>query len=95
MTVNVDPALTAMMPRKLPNRVSATLKDGRKVTKQVDAAPGMGGVPMQREDFERKFSDNVAKVWSKDQQARVLDFVWNIDRQDKLDRLFELLLVAG
>ena len=95
MTVNVDPALTAMMPRKLPNRVSVTLKDRRKITKQVDAAPGMGGVPMQRDDFERKFSDNVAKVWTKSQQARVLDFVWNIERQDKLDRLFELLLVEG
>lgn len=95
MTVNVDPALTAMMPRKLPNRISATLKDGRKVTQQVDAAPGMGGAPMQRDDFERKFSDNVAKVWSKSQQARVLDFVWSIDRQDKLDHLFELLLVEG
>jgi hypothetical protein len=48
---------------------------------------------MQRGDFERKFFDNVGKIWSEAQQGRVLDFLWNIDRQDKLDHLFELLLV--
>jgi 2-methylcitrate dehydratase len=95
MTVNPDAALTAMMPRKLPNRVSATLKDGRVIARQVDAVPGMGGMPMQRGDFERKFSSNVGKAWSPAEQGRVLDFLWSIERQDKLDPLFELLLVAG
>lgn len=93
MTANADPVLTAMMPKKIPIRISATLKDGRAISRQVDAVPGLGGMPMQRGDFERKFSDNVGKIWSEAQQGRVLDFLWNIDRQDKLDHLFELLLV--
>jgi len=93
MTANADPVLTAMMPKKIPIRISATLKDGRAISRQVDAVPGLGGMPMQRGDFERKFSDNVGKIWSPAQQGRVLDFLWNIDRQDKLDHLFELALV--
>jgi 2-methylcitrate dehydratase len=95
MKVAADPALTAMMPRKLANRITATLKDGRVIVRQVDAIPGMGGMPMQRGDFERKFANNVGKVWSAAEQSRVLEFLWSIDRQDKLDPLFELLLVAG
>jgi 2-methylcitrate dehydratase len=95
MTANADPVLTAMMPKKIPIRMSATLKDGRVIARQVDAVPGLGGMPMQRGDFERKFSDNVGKIWSPAQQGRVLDFLWNIDRQDKLDHLYELLLVES
>ena len=82
-----------MMPKKIPIRISATLKDGRAISRQVDAVPGLGGMPMQRGDFERKFSDNVGRIWSETRRGRVLDFLWNIDRQDKLDHLFELLLV--
>lgn len=93
MTASADPLLTAMMPKKIPVRISATLKDGRTVARQVEAVPGLGGTPMQRSDIERKFSDNVGKIWSAPQQRRVLDFVWDIDRQDKLDHLFELLAV--
>ena len=93
MTVKADPELTAMMPKKIPIRISATLKDGRAISRQVDAVPGLGGMPMQRGDFERKFSDNVGRIWSETRRGRVLDFLWNIDRQDKLDHLFELVLV--
>jgi 2-methylcitrate dehydratase len=93
MTANADPVLTAMMPKKIPIRISATLKDGRAISRQVEAVPGLGGMSMQRGDIERKFSDNVGKIWSEAQQSRVLDFLWNIDRQDKLDHLFELALV--
>ena len=84
-----------MMPKKIPIRISVTLKDGRTISRQVDAVPGLGGMPMERGDLERKFSDNVGKIWSEAQQGRVLDFLWNIDRQDKIDNLFELVLVES
>jgi 2-methylcitrate dehydratase len=95
MTANTDPVLTAMMPKKIPFRISATLKDGRAISRQVEAVPGLGGRPMQRGDIEHKFSDNVGKIWSVAQQGRVLDFLWNIERHDKLDHLFELVLVES
>ncbi|MBV9460544.1 MAG: hypothetical protein JO141_23965 [Bradyrhizobium sp.] len=50
---------------------------------------------MQRPDFERKFSDNVGGALSQVVRDRVLEFLWSIDRQPKLDPLFKLLLVSG
>ncbi|MEW6645431.1 MAG: MmgE/PrpD family protein [Pseudomonadota bacterium] len=93
ITVKPDDALTALTPKALPNRVTATLTDGRTVSHQVDALPGFVGKPMQRSDFEQKFRRNVAKVWSDARQREVLDHLWNLERADKLDRLFELLVI--
>jgi len=93
ITVRPDDALTALTPKALPNRVTATLTDGRTVSHQVDALPGFIGMPMQRSDFEQKFKRNVAKVWSDARQRQVLDYLWNLERQDKLDGLFALLVI--
>ena len=95
MTVNPAPDLTAMMPRKLPNRLTVTLTDGSKITKQVETIPGLAGMPMARADFEKKFAANVNKAWSDAEQRRVLDTIWNLDRLDKLDHLFEVLVVPA
>jgi 2-methylcitrate dehydratase len=95
MTVNPDPALTALAPKMMANRVTATLKDGRVVTQQVNTVPGMGGTKMQPSDFERKFAANVGKVWPAAQQRRVLDAIWSIDKADKLDDLLKLLVVPA
>ncbi len=95
MTVNPDPALTALMPGKMANRVTATLKDGRMVTQQVDTVPGMGGTRMQPADFERKFAANVGHVWPAAHQRRVLDAVWSLDGANGLDGLLTLLVVPG
>lgn len=96
MTAKPDSAQTAMMPAKIAIRMSATLDDGRVISRQVDAVPfGLFGMPMQRHDFERKFSDNVGGVWPKERTDRVLDFLWSIDRHPKLDPLFELLRISG
>ena len=80
---------------RLPNRITAALTDGRVVTRQVDVVPGQSDMKMQRSDFERKFADNVRKVWSSGEQRRVLDAIWTIDQQDKLDHLLGLLVVPG
>ena len=60
-----------------------------------DTVPGLFGLLMQRPDFERKFSDNVGGALSQVVRDRVLEFLWSIDRQPKLDPLFKLLLVSG
>ena len=95
MTVKPDPALTALAPKQMANRITATLADGRVLTKQVDSVPGLGGMSMQRGDFERKFADNTKKVWSAAQRQTVLDTIWSIDQQDKLDHLMQTLVVPA
>src|ERR1700731_1075186 len=55
ITVKEDPALTALMGDAVPTRVTATLDDGQRVSRQVDDVPGFAGRPMRRADVERKF----------------------------------------
>jgi 2-methylcitrate dehydratase len=93
--VRPDEALTAMAPKNLPNRVTATLTDGRTISYQVDAIPGFASMPMQKTDFELKFSKNVAKYMGKQQQRQVLDYLWALERQENLATLFELLVVKA
>ncbi len=95
MTVNPAPDLTALMPKVMANRITATLKDGRVVTQQVNTVPGMGGTKMQPSDFERKFAANVGKVWPAADQRRVLDAIWSLDKADRLDDLLKLLVVPA
>jgi 2-methylcitrate dehydratase len=95
ITVRPDEALTAMAPKSLPNRITATLNDGRTISRQVDAVPGFASMPMQQRDFELKFRKNVAKYMGEQQQRQLLDYLWSLDRQENLGKLFELLVVKG
>ena len=93
ITVKPEEALTAMVPKSLPNRVTATLADGRTISHQVNAVPGFTSMPMQRGDYEVKFSKNVAKYMPERQQRQALDYLWTLDRQDSLAKLFDLLVI--
>jgi 2-methylcitrate dehydratase len=84
ITVKEDPALTALMPRAIPNRITAVLDDGRVIAHQVDDMPGFVGRPMGRADVERKFRANVARHWTGPQARAVLDALWDLERQDDL-----------
>jgi 2-methylcitrate dehydratase len=95
ITVKPDDALTAMMPKSIPNRITAILTDGRTISHQVNEIPGFASMPMQRTDFETKFRKNVAKYMPEQQQRQALDYLWTIDRQENLARLFELLAVKA
>lgn len=89
-----DPALTALYPRQIPNRVAVTLRSGEVFSEQVDDLPGSPRRPLTREDIAAKFWRNVgSRTPTTDARLRqVLDFVWNLEHEDKLDRLFELLV---
>lgn len=93
ITVKPDEALTAMTPKSLPNRVTVTLAGGRIISHQVDAVPGFASMPMEQGDFELKFRKNVAKYMPERHQRQVLDYLWSIDREENLGRMFELLEV--
>jgi 2-methylcitrate dehydratase len=87
ITVKEDPALTALMPKAIPNRVTAVLDDGQVVSHQADDLPGFIGRPMTRADVERKFHSNVSKRWSEAHIQAVLETLWTLERQTDLMRL--------
>jgi 2-methylcitrate dehydratase len=93
IAVKEDPALTALQGDKIPTRVTATLNEGRRISRQVDDVPGFAGRPMQRGDVERKFRSNVGKRWSGERIQSVLAMLWGLDRAGDLSALLGRLSV--
>lgn len=86
-----DPVLTARTGAAVPTRVTATLTDGRKISREVDHAPGFAERPMSRIDVERKFQGNVGKRWSKKRTDEVLKSLWSLDQTKDLHFLLSKL----
>jgi 2-methylcitrate dehydratase len=82
--VSEDPTLTARVGAAVPTRVTAILLDGQRISREIDHAPGFAARPMNREEVERKFRDNVGKRWEKDRTDRILQTLWALDRTDDL-----------
>lgn len=91
ITVAEDPALTAMQPEAVPNRLTATLRDGREIVRQVDDVPGFVARPMTRDDVERKFRMNAGERLDALKVRRVLDAFWTIDERPGLAGLLASL----
>jgi 2-methylcitrate dehydratase len=91
LTVSEDPGLTAMLPDKIANRVSVTLRDGRVLSEQVEELPGFKNRPMQRSDIEDKFRRNVDGILPLAQQKAFLEQAWTLERQHNLHGLIKTL----
>jgi 2-methylcitrate dehydratase len=89
-----DPALTARAGGAVPTRVTATLADGKRITREVDHAPGFAARPMTRADVERKFRGNVGARWPKEQTEANLNALWAIDQVSDLTALLGSFVVA-
>lgn len=91
ITVHEDPVLTARTGGAVPTRVTATLVDGRRISHEVDHAPGFAGRPMNRAEVERKFRGNVGERWQKGRTDSVLEALWNLERRSDLATLLSQL----
>ncbi|WP_342166838.1 MmgE/PrpD family protein [Methylobacterium sp. SD21] len=91
ITVAEDAALTAMQPTAVPNRLTATLTDGRVLVRQVDDVPGFVARPMTRDDVARKFRMNAGRRLDADRVRQVLDAFWAIDERPDLTGLLSAL----
>jgi 2-methylcitrate dehydratase len=82
-----DPALTARKGGAVPTRLTATLSDGQRITREVDHAPGFAARPMTRSEVERKFRGNVGEHWPREQTDANLKALWAIDQTHDLGAL--------
>jgi 2-methylcitrate dehydratase len=87
ITVKADPAFATLTVSVPPTRLTATLEDGRRITRLVDRMPGFPGQPMHRADVERKFRSNIGKRWPQERTDTVLQALWLLDRTDDLPAL--------
>ncbi|PXY19631.1 2-methylcitrate dehydratase [Prauserella muralis] len=93
--VREDPALTAMLPERIPNRVTVRLASGEEFVREVRDAPGGRRTPMTDEQFEEKFTTLVRPLASERRCRRMLDAIWTIDRAATVSALTGVLAVDG
>ena len=85
--VSEDPILTARGGGAVPTRVTAILLDGRRISREIDYAPGFASQPMDRDEVERKFRGNVGKRWPKERTDVILQTLWALDQTNDLPLL--------
>jgi 2-methylcitrate dehydratase len=76
-------------------RVTAILKDGRRITHQIDEMPGFPGQPVTRADVERKFRSNLGRRTLQEDTGAVLQALWALDRTDDLRSLMGKLALRA
>ena len=90
-----DPALTAMYPRAMPNRLTVRERGGRETRAQVDVPRGHPGNPMGREEIETKFL-KLASGKVKGSEAReALRRLWRLEEERELGGVLSLLRVQS
>jgi 2-methylcitrate dehydratase len=87
ITVKEDPALTAMYPGSIANRVTIVTKSGRRIGKQVNDPRGHPKNPMTDEEVESKFLSLTKRFLSMDQARRVMRLVWRLEREENISEL--------
>jgi 2-methylcitrate dehydratase len=93
ITVKEDPAFASPKGNAPSIRLTVTLDDGRRITRQVDNMPGFPGQPMSRTDIERKFGSNVSKSWPKERTDSILQSLWALEQANDVRSLLSKLTV--
>lgn len=85
--VRLDDALSARYPRGIPNRLTLTLADGRKLVREVEFPRGHAGNPMTDQEVEAKFRRAVEPTYGKDRASAVLARCWDLENVKSVTEL--------
>jgi 2-methylcitrate dehydratase len=77
--VHLDDALSARYPTGIPNRITVTLNDGRKLVREVEFPRGHAGNPMTDQEVESKFRLAVEPKYGKQRVDQVLARCWELE----------------
>lgn len=95
ITVKPDPAFEISGGGTPAARITATLDDGQRVTRQVDSMPGFPGQPISRDDVNRKFRGNVGGRWARERTESILQDLWALDQAGDLPSLLNKLALQS
>ncbi|WP_372094730.1 MmgE/PrpD family protein [Tistrella mobilis] len=91
VTVDEDPAMTAMLPDRRPARVTIRLTDGRVLTGETFTNRGDAVDPYGPDEVVAKFMDLATPVWGAAHATRIREAVDGLDRAADLADLDALL----
>jgi 2-methylcitrate dehydratase len=90
VTVNHDPKLDARYPKGIPNRITVTLTDGRKLVKEVEFPRGHAGNPMTDSEVETKFRLAVEPRYGKAKVDAMLARCWDFENLTSVTDLIKM-----
>ena len=85
-----DASANARYPRGIPNRFVVTLRDGRKLEKEVEFPRGHAQNPMTDAEVEKKFRTTVEPKYGKDRASKILAKCWELDKLASVTELLEM-----
>jgi 2-methylcitrate dehydratase len=89
--IHLDDTLTTRYPRGIPNRITLTLTDGRKLVKEVEFPRGHALNPMTDDEVEDKLRRLCFKRYTPAQIDQILKTCWNLQKLDDPAKLIELV----
>lgn len=89
--VHRDAALSARYPNGIPNRITVTMNDGRKVVREVEFPRGHAHNPMTEAEVEYKFRSLVEPRYGKERANGVLQACWELEKLKAAGELIRLL----
>jgi 2-methylcitrate dehydratase len=88
--VHRDTALTARYPNGIPNRLTVTLKDGRKLVREVEFPRGHAHNPMTDAEVEDKFRRMVEPRYGKARADEIIAKCWQLENLKSVKELVGL-----
>lgn len=88
--VHRDPDATARYPGSIPNRLTVTLKDGRRLVEDNEFPRGHARNPMSDDEVVAKFRRMAEGVIDEGTGERILDLCWRLEELDHPRELLEL-----
>src|SRR5579872_3326512 len=92
--IHRDAALTARYPKEIPNRITLTLADGRKLVAENEFPRGHDQNPMTDEEVEAKFLRMASGRLPESQAQLILDLCWRFDELENIGELMGKFPVA-
>jgi 2-methylcitrate dehydratase len=89
--VHRDAALSKRYPAGIPNRITATLKGGKQLVREVEFPRGHARNPMTDAEVEHKFRTLVEPRYGKERASRVLETCWKLEALKSAGELVRLL----
>jgi 2-methylcitrate dehydratase len=88
--VNHDAKLDPRYPKGIPNRITVTLSDGRKLVREVEFPRGHAGNPMTDAEVETKFRRTVEPRYGKAKADAILARCWDFENLTSVTELIKL-----
>src|SRR5262245_31838596 len=88
--VHRDAALSARYPRGIPNRLTVSMRDGRRLVREVEFPRGHARNPMTDAEVEWKFRTLVEPRYGKERAGRMLAACWELEKLKAAGELIQL-----